>query len=364
MAKRKMLRFAIDELSGVDKAAQEGALAVIMKRADPEEIDKFHRNEFSNPKMLSTVDGHTHLFDDIGKAGETTWSVSEGEDNGHTHLWIRQKDGTVLIGEAEGHDHIVLEKRVTKEDITAASGGVAKKTEDTSMSDDTKKTAKGGADEISAQEKINADLTKRLEKSEAVGTLTDTQRAFYNAIEGDEAQATFLAKSADERNAEVEKTQGEDPVVYTSVEGEIFRKSDDSRLVTMAKDRDEDRRELVSERAARRNDSFTKRAETELANLPGDLTMKVSLLSVIEDLDEETRKGATALLKAANDAVTGAFKEAGHRDVSSSSDEEAQLHKLALAGVKDGVSYAKSYSTACKSAEGRDLYKAIIGRAS
>lgn len=70
-------------------------------------------------KLTSVVAGHQHLLDPSGSmygscgdgsSGSTSWAVSEGEDHGHEHAWIRNADGTITIAMAEGHTHTILDE--------------------------------------------------------------------------------------------------------------------------------------------------------------------------------------------------------------------------------------------------------------
>ena len=110
-----MRSFKLNEISGVDVPAQEGAVTVIMKRHDPDK-GIFKTEEFEKRIWLTTsVKGHAHLVDEqnyegtFREGGDTSWTQAKGEDQGHSHPWVRDSDGSVTIGEADGHTHEVME---------------------------------------------------------------------------------------------------------------------------------------------------------------------------------------------------------------------------------------------------------------
>lgn len=97
----------VNHLAIVDRAR--GGSAVRL-RMDAAEI-----RADSNGKLTTAVVGHQHLIDLCDwngaprSSGCTSWAVSEGKENDHEHAWIRGHDGKIVIGEAEGHTHAVLD---------------------------------------------------------------------------------------------------------------------------------------------------------------------------------------------------------------------------------------------------------------
>lgn len=100
MTKRKktvMRTLKISEISGVDVPAQEGARAVIMKRAG---------EEFGKASALtSPEDGHSHLVALNGPPdGVELNSGFTSFENGHSHPWVRGPGGEIVIGTAQAPD--------------------------------------------------------------------------------------------------------------------------------------------------------------------------------------------------------------------------------------------------------------------
>lgn len=95
-----------------------GDLRVRMDGVDDVAIER--RSDGYGAKLTNAVDGHQHLFDPSdggfgrgdGQSGTTSWAVSEGAENGHSHAWIRNADGSISIAAAEGHTHTLLDAAV------------------------------------------------------------------------------------------------------------------------------------------------------------------------------------------------------------------------------------------------------------
>lgn len=80
-------------------------------------------------KLTTSADGHQHLVDVHGwdgvlrTSGETSWSVSEGATSGHSHAWVRATDGTIALGEAEGHTHGIIDGDTSRYEQLIAGAG-------------------------------------------------------------------------------------------------------------------------------------------------------------------------------------------------------------------------------------------------
>ncbi len=122
--RRIMRSLKINEISAVDVPAQEGAVAVIMKRRDPakkpekqarvpdpqtEELD------FEKGAALTTENaGNTHLVGLTGHTGDEVNSGMTSWVDEHSHPWIRNVEDEIVIGAApasngEVHSHQIAE---------------------------------------------------------------------------------------------------------------------------------------------------------------------------------------------------------------------------------------------------------------
>jgi len=365
--RRIMSKFRLDEISIVDNPAQAPARIAILKRAEP--LQK-------NRRALTTMTaGHAHsliLMDGRADIKAGTTSYVEGEnDRGHAHDWVMDDAGNIIIAEAMGHTHGVnvlvkadgtREIETTTEEVPASSAdqvqaGITQpaesvgKSEDNEMSDQDK----------SAEQKAELEKAqKRAERAEAIIKLTPEQRTHFDTLKGDEADA-FLAKSSEEKDAVLKNLRDADPVVYKSADGVEFRKSDDARLVQMAKDRDNDRAELARERAVAKKADLEKRAGDVFKGLTGDIVAKAALLGAVESIEDEgVRTQVTEMLKAKDAGMQKAFQRQGTSespDTDGALTPDQEIDALAKQHAKDkGVTIEKAYADVLSTPEGIALY--------
>jgi len=112
--KRKMVAFKIDEVSSVIAGAQEGALAVLMKRAPEEELiekvmlltsmdDRHQHGMFIGLRTLEEGGGHTDF-----SSGALSSPDGQPHAPDHNHAFVINPDGSVTIAAAHGHTHEVV----------------------------------------------------------------------------------------------------------------------------------------------------------------------------------------------------------------------------------------------------------------
>lgn len=363
--RRIMHKLSIDEISGVDRPAQEGAVSVIMKRNDAASKDPVSVEK--RMVLTTSVQGHQHTLDDqdVMQSGSTGWVYTgPGYERGHSHPWVRNSAGKIIIGEVDGHTHDILE--VSK---------AADPAEDTTNM--TEQEAQALKDRL-AKAEADAALQK------ALAALSDVEKAHYAGLD-DAGKAAFIAKSADDRKAEVDaaavaKKAGE-TVVYKSRDGMEFTSKHDPILVALAKKNDKLEAEIEKARTDAEQATFEKRANDELAHLPGDVKVRAALLKAVEGIkDEEVRKGALAAIKskapdvkAATKTVgTTAAKKAGEVEVEAEPGSpdalvaikrhaEDQLDELAKKHAEEHkVPFVKAYQAVLATDEGKELYEATI----
>ncbi|MEE8609006.1 MAG: hypothetical protein V3S55_15485 [Nitrospiraceae bacterium] len=124
--KRTIMRaLKINEISGVDVPAQEGAKVIIMKRND---VTK----DMDAVVLLTGVEeGHSHevrIFRGAtgGSTGFSLKPETEGKDStNHDHPWIMTAQGEIIIGMNDGHSHEVEADQFTQALMAMASSRLA-----------------------------------------------------------------------------------------------------------------------------------------------------------------------------------------------------------------------------------------------
>lgn len=348
--KRKLTKLLIGEISPVDVPAVEGATVAIMKGTGDQNIVK-------RSALTSKNKGHTHLVVlDRGNGddndGFTSWEVSEGSFDGHSHPWIRKEDGSIEIGAVDGHTHSLGSMSKAEGESSAdSSDSTPADPKDTDM---TKSTDDKAADAVT-QGKLD-ELQKRLDRSEAINEMTESQRQYFKGLKP-EGQDEFLTQSGASRDEQIKKSEDADRVVYKCDNGDEIRKSEGSRAESQARQIDDMARELKKSREDGEDTEFSKRAKTELSKVKGTDENKTALLKAVATIeDADVRKGVEEILKATNETFGLVTKSKGHQDGSVAGDINEKLDALAKkrADEKD-ISFAKAYSQVLTSDEGRAL---------
>ena len=371
--KRIMQEFRINEISSVDSPAQEGARVAIMKRAEPREnnlldgtyplaldtavLENVVKREIQKGMgdladlLTSEEEGHQHGIGVSRCDGEIAYYVSyaSGPDDeaGHSHPLARSDSGYVL-GIVAGHTHAI-----DQEAMSGALLALVTKTE-------------GGEPmtiQIGTQPTVE-ELGAQLARAHAVVALTGEERAHFEALP-EEARTAFLAKSADDRKAEVgavtKAAQDANPVVFTAADGTEFRKSDDPRAIAMAKRLDATEQENAALKARDEHTTLEKRAEAELPHLPGDVKTRAAMLKAIDGIEDEAqREAALGALKAHNEAMSKAFQTYGYGGQPEPGSPADQLDKLAKGyAEKNGGTFEAAYMKVADTPEGQALYQQI-----
>lgn len=303
--------------------------------------------------LTTAVNGHTHLLygiDDM-QSGTTSYEYMDPTGDyrsGHSHPWVRDDAGEILIGEALGHTHEVATKSVDaskRSKSTTANVIPTVKTKDANMSN---------TPDLSKQ---LDEVTKRAERAERIAKMSGVHKTHFDTLAGDDAEV-FLAKSTSEREAIVKAARDADAalgeVIYTSLAGETFTKRDDARLVTAVKRADEGTRNLETER-------LEKRAATEFAGL-GEPAVIVDILKGAKALDDKRREAVEQLLKGAKAAFDQLAKMQGvdPGTAPKADSPEAQLDALTKKiATEQKVDIVKAETLALDTIEGKALYATI-----
>lgn len=364
--KNRVTALHMDEVSSVDRAAQAPAIARLFKRYDGASeslVDQIEK--FSRPAALTTaVDGHSHLLTLMdyegyeSTSGTTTWVETKVGDKviGHSHPWIKDAEGKITIGEVDGHTHEISVMSKRSPATANGSSGISKEAETPGEG-----TMSGKAEGLTLEAQVQ-ELQKRLDRSEKFGMLSEIEKVHFGSLKDDLAKDAFLAKSAEERIEEVKKRQRseDDGVIYKSADGSEFRKSDDPRLVELAKSRDILSAKLAKNETELELERLQKRAEAELGHLPGTVEQRAQLLKAVEAIpDEAIRKASLEAIKAGDAAIAKSFDTFGHKNgqVIAGSAED-RLEKLQKSFQKDhpNVSSAQALNEVLKTEEGQAVY--------
>lgn len=220
-----------------------------------------------------------------------------------------------------------------------------------SAGDGEEEQAKGDSDMADKEQDA---LKARVAHLTAVAALSGAHKSHFDTLDED-GQAAFLKMDNAEKDAAIkaaETAKAEaDPVVYTADNGAIYKSSDDPRLVAMAKERDTERKETIRLQKVAEDQALEKRASTELANLPGELSVRKEILRQVEKIeDEETRKSAMDVLKSQNARMGGVFKTFGSggepaQEATTKSEANAELDRMAKElAAKTGDDFYTAYS--------------------
>lgn len=355
--KRNIMReFRMTEISGVDTPAQEGARVAIMKRAEPtqEAVEEIRKRA----GITSANRGHSHLvvvdYEEPYEGGQLKTHGNTSYADGHSHPWVMNDKGEIVIGETAGHTHTLVEMGISRQDAWEHLNKNLNPTDEGGSNMDPKNEGTKPVDQSAELAKMQAQLT-RLTK---VADLGDAEKGYFKSLD-DKAADAFLAKSAEDRKAEVDAheqmTKAEDPVVYKAADGTEFRKSDDARMVAMAKQMDADRKELAKARAKAANAAFEKTAREDFKFLPGDEAVRIALAKAVDSIEDETlREGSMAALKAHNAKLAPAFKSygagnQGEDQPADATEAEDALDTLAKSiADKEGLDYFTAYEKAGK----------------
>lgn len=418
MAKRYVIKsMTVNEVSSVDRPAQAGATAVLMKRAGSPEIDlaKMTFEQTLRGNMLSEQvrDAFYKTFnnlytgkdafrkalaDEIAAGGDGTkaseafkqWfgtlvdqalgaakaldvgqiadlektitkAATDWLDSQETDMLIKTRaELEAAINKAKGEGDNVTVGTVTAihkaaadlkaEDILPAEGPLAK-------------AAKPKVEEDEDMKAMKAKMA-RMEKRDALST---DLRKHYDTLSDDAARDAFLAKDASAQQVELAKAAGDDPVVYTTLDGIDIRKSAGDAVVNALKSADSARREVAVEKAQRVNLELEKRAETELGKLGGTMIGKKALLKAVDAIEDES------LRKAAQEVIASATEIAGKGDIFEKrgsgravtlekGSAESKLEKMAQDRAKEkSISFEKAYTEVLDTEDGQKLYAEMIG---
>lgn len=224
--------------------------------------------------------------------------------------------------------------------ISARTTGDKPTGKETKVPDD--KTKKAGGDDLAKQVET---LTKQVEE---LTTERDAAVAKAEKADADLKATTEAAK----------KSAGDE--VYTTSDGDQIRKSEvGASVYDILVKQDQ---QLAAERNARELDGFTKDAETNLANLPGEPLKKGAALLAVSKLGDGPRETLEEMLKAGDAALGDLGKPAGGTgeptSLAKAKDATVQFNaKVAEIAKRDNCSHMDASSRAVS--EHPELFKSM-----
>ena len=232
---------------------------------------------------------------------------------------------------------------------------------DNKVDKDTQKTIDGMNEQLKAMQKEH-------ERMARIVGLTSEDREYFDTIKEQKDQDAFLQKSLADRKLEREdaqkKANDDDPVVYTTKDGVELRKSDGMAVVALSKANDAHIEKIEKLESNLERQKYEKRAEEELANLPGTISERAAMLKAIEDMpDDKQREVALNALKASNEALAKNFDtmgvDGGEPDPESAEGKLEKLTKERMA-KNPKESFAVAQAEVLKTSEGREIYDEIV----
>lgn len=371
MAERKhiMGKFRIDELSGVTRPAQEGAL-VRLTKADERE---YWKADFSAGERKQLAASGAALPDG-------SFPISNVSD---------LKNAVQAIGRASDPDaakrHIISRARTLDAltelpDTWQISKGVG------AMSSAIKKAL--GLAETATDAEVEAAITKSLEAGKALekaqadaaaalvkAGMSDAEKSYCKDMAPDEV-SKFMGKKPEDRAAAMKKAADiakADDEEYTAQDGTVIRKSVVGPAFSILKSQDSALKkaadDLAIEKAARETATFAKLAGDDYRHVPGTVEKKAGILKSIYGLKDAERDEVLGIFKAydkmiaAGFAKIGAKPPAGDEGAEDEATADDKLKKGAEALVKAAggpskLSFAKAYDEFIQTPEGGELYTA------
>ena len=361
MPKQDLYDLEIREWSFVGDPAHKNAKAVIMKRRDgPPATPTTRKSATPVVKMMATVltsivDGHQHGIE-ISKDGYVyvSYAKSEGDVQDHTHPAVKNADGSYELGMSDGHTHTIDQTALAQ----ALLALMNKRSDPVApTNDDLQAKLDAMTKERDAAVKARDTATKRAERAENVVGLQGDHREHFDDLDTG-AQDEFLAKSAGDRDAEIEVRKAADPVEYTTTDGLEIRKSAGAAVITAIRKADEVAKQNEVLKAEQEQTALEKRAGEDLAHLPGELTTHAEILRQIDAIEDETvRKAAHQAVKAGSNALQTVFKSNGHLGTSAPESAQGKLNSMVKAyAKKHGVTEPQATNEVMKTSEGSALY--------
>ena len=359
-SRRIMRRFRLNEISTVDRPAQEGALFTLNKNQPSEDaivnsILKRYIDPMEGAKTFGEVLECYAEDKKYSEVMELAWPKVSALDTSLRSIIADRKleiadKHTTMRNSVEGFLALIRQdmpevEEVLDKALNSASTKASSKKELKAMTN-LKRKARKQDDEIDDDERDdedeNVDTTKELSKlkkmvetqgkllkeitderddaraelslQKQLSALDEGTQKYYHSLTDDKAKAEFLDLDRTAQQVMMRKSAEKDETI--EVEGHTIRKSAVGAGVfamfkAQAKKTADLEKQVAEETDKRVEVELTKRAEEELAHLPGKLEDKVKLLKSLAKLPEEEHETMKTMFKAANKTASLAFDRIG-----------------------------------------------------
>lgn len=210
-----------------------------------------------------------------------------------------------------------------------------------------------------------ADLTKSNTRLSILSKLTDEERLYLGRMADDEQEVTIAKGFAGARGV-LRTAIDADAVVYTALDGQVFRKSHDQTLVTLVKRNDDLTKALAKQTEATLSVEIEKQAVVVMKNFACESNVKIAIMKAVEGIaDEKVRaEAAQAILKADGALGLALTRHSDPGALPAQGSPEAQIEILAknLQKAQPKLTFEQAYSRVISDgAEGSALFAAISG---
>lgn len=287
--KARYTSLKLNEISSVDNPAQPGAIASIVKRAEPGATPPADPSILARAvaKYVGSDDG-AHTFSEVLQANqfdEKIWPLVSA---------LSQSIGSIMGDSALKGNEREAKVTASVDQFLASVRAISPE-----VADDSEKRL---ARMISKKEPAMTDLEKALAKvAELTGQLTSaTALATAEKARADTAEAALTAEKTAHETTTKALVEATDETV--KVGGEEIRKSvvGDGQFKAM--------KALASERDLAQ---IEKRVETDFSHVAGTTAEKAAVLKAAATMDEETRKALDAILASAEKMAALGFDRIG-----------------------------------------------------
>ncbi len=406
--RRIMHSFKMSEISGVDRPAQVGAKIVLTKRA-PDDAETFAKASFI--EIMDRRERDKAVSHAFYEAFEDQWTANEafrealsdrytdGEEAARQYIEtlaqmaydaaqrVRDTGNGDNLGKAlyygavaEAAQSFTKRQEAPMYKSVAALKAAIKKYQTEGGDAAEVKTIQKSAIDLDATDELEGDLAlgkaappaidpekEKLKRDLAVAKMSADARGYFDGLDAS-AQDAFLAKSADQQEADITASKAADPVVHKCLDGTEIRKSDGPTVLAMAKRADRLEADLAKSEEKVADATYTDMAKSEFAYLP--LAGTVEMLKAADAMaDPKKKKEMLDAMRANNIAAKKSHKPIGGAgnaddpDGGNDADPVDQLDALAKKYAEtNSVSFAKGYNAVLATPEGAALYAKSVGQ--